>query len=100
MLGIDGEPTQQEIAKWWNWDKMEDHLAIRHQCPCCGGRRTRWVRHEWNICYDCEIAFTFDDLEEYVDQDRITEYNKLLMAEGEHNHEAMEWEEMARRFQP
>ena len=38
------------------WGK--DHLAIRRRCPYCGGRNTEWIRHQFSICFDCDVSFT------------------------------------------
>jgi len=65
-----GEPTQQEmeqrLAFWKSWSPngyKDNHLRIHPFCPCCGSDEdTEWVRQEWNICYDCFIAFTLADL--------------------------------------
>jgi len=65
-----GEPTEQEIQQrlefWNSWSPnsyKDNHLRIHHPCPCCGSDEdTEWVRQEWNICYNCLIAFTLDDL--------------------------------------
>lgn len=42
-----------------------DRLAIRHECPHCGSKRTRWVRNQWHICFDCDIPFTTSQAIDY-----------------------------------
>lgn len=90
-----GEPTIEEIRWYANWDNMQDHLAIRHTCPCCGGKRTRWLRQEWNICFDCEIAFTFDDMRPVVDRNSITLYEQMVIDSNQAENERRLWEQIA-----
>lgn len=62
-----GEPTDTEILQRLAFHLMHgpNHLAIHHICPACNGKNTEWVRNQWAICYDCEIAF--DAFELYVE---------------------------------
>lgn len=62
----EGEPTGVEILQRKAFRDMHgpNHLAISHKCPACGRSNTEWVRNEWSICYDCELAF--EGLEEYI----------------------------------
>lgn len=88
IVGLrDGEPQPDEIQYWAEWDNMKDNLATRHQCPCCGGGHTRWVRQEWNICYDCEIAFTMEDIEPIYDVNQPPSIQQL-------ERESTRWEQI------
>ena len=69
-----GEPTPEEIIHRLEDNKLHNHntkLWIRHKCPNCGNRNTKWIRQEWSICFDCIIAFTLDDALGYYD---VAEY--------------------------
>ena len=78
-----GEPTQQEmeqrLAFWKSWSPnsyKDNHLRIHHPCPCCNSDKdTEWVRQEWNICYDCLIAFTLTDLTPVHDPGMLQPYD-------------------------
>ena len=78
VFHIKGEPDAEEIRDRVEWRTKHgaDSLAICHVCPCCGRRNTEWIRNQWSICYDCEIAFNglerfLDTSIEYEDQDAI-----------------------------
>jgi len=59
----DGEPDDEEIQQWMEVDgDLSDHLAIRHPCPTCRSNRTRWVRQQYCICYNCESSFSVPPL--------------------------------------
>ena len=62
-----GEPALFEILqrKAYNDANGPDHLAIKKVCPACGSKDAVWVRNQWAICYECELAF--DAFEEYMD---------------------------------
>jgi hypothetical protein len=57
-----GIPTDEEIQQWMEIDgDLSDHLAIRHICPTCGSLRTRWIRNQYSICFNCESSFTLEE---------------------------------------
>lgn len=67
-----GYPTDEEIDAWEEIDHDNPSLAIRHECPICGSRNTRWVRQEWNLCFNCRIPFTLDqamDYKQFIEED-------------------------------
>lgn len=92
-----GEPTAEEIAQrlefWKRWSPgayKDDHLRIHPKCPNCNSNKdTEWVRNEWSICYNCLIAFTFEDtipyyiIQDYEQDERIAE--ELLEYEEDYN---------------
>ena len=62
-----GEPSQIEILQR-KADRMEwgpNSLAVYHICPACNNKKAEWIRNEWAICFQCEIAF--DPFEMYYD---------------------------------
>ncbi len=64
----EGEPGGIEILQRKAFRTMYgvNRLAINHQCPACGTmKNAEWIRQQWVICYDCEIAF--DSFERYTD---------------------------------
>ncbi len=65
ILGIHtGEPIEQEIyhRKIRRLNDAELLSGTHHRCPACDDTNTDYVREDgddlWNICYDCEMAFT------------------------------------------
>jgi len=63
---FDGEVSDYEIRhrkedrELWG----EDHLAVHRRCPYCGGRNTEWVRHQFSICFNCDVSFTAEESSE------------------------------------
>ena len=54
-----GEPSDEEIQQWTAIDgDLSDHLAIRLECPTCGSKRTRWIRQQYHICFNCASSFS------------------------------------------
>ncbi len=63
----DGSPSDAQIQDMYRWETpaLLNHLAIRHECPRCGSRRTAWAEHEWCVCYNCLIPFTVEEALDY-----------------------------------
>ena len=71
-----GEPTDEEIRQWIALDgDLSDHLAIRHICPACGSKKTKWIRQQWCVCYGCESSFTIPVLEGYEDKNFWSQFD-------------------------
>jgi len=98
LAGGGSEPTEQDIKAWYDWDQMQDHLAIRHPCPCCGKRRTRWIGREWSICYSCLIGFTFEDMVPVHTPEVVTEYQQRILEQDRANNESNRWDDIAYIF--
>jgi hypothetical protein len=64
-----GEPTEREIYHRKLYRKEHGQTSgIHKQCPCCGSKNTDYLREvditSWYCCYDCDLAFTFEDAHE------------------------------------
>lgn len=70
-----GEPDLYEILHLKEEQEVwgPNHLAIHKVCPACSSTKAIWIRCEWAVCFDCLIAFEWN--ERYYD---ITEeeYNE------------------------
>lgn len=63
-----GEPQLEEILHRKSEPPQSDHLGTHLRCPACNGLNTEWVRNEWHICFNCEMAFTTGEAtERYID---------------------------------
>ena len=62
-----GELTVYEINHLAEFRRIwgADSLAISHECPSCDSIETEWIRHEWNICFNCQIPFTLTEALDY-----------------------------------
>ena len=71
----EGEPEIVEILqrKYYHTINGANSLAIYHTCPVCDSNKAEWIRQEWAICFQCEIAF--DAWELYTD---LTEDEKPM----------------------
>ena len=72
MAWIDGkmwdvigkEPTNVELAARMNDYRRDPHnpqLGHKLVCPNCEHHNTRWLRHQYWMCFDCSIWFTIED---------------------------------------
>jgi hypothetical protein len=67
MAWIDGkmwdvigkEPTDDErqarMNDYHRDSKHNPQLGHKLECECCGGHNTRWLRHQYWMCFDCGI---------------------------------------------
>jgi len=97
--GGEREPTEQDILDWAKWDRMSDHLAIRHTCPNCNNNSTRWIGRVWNICYRCHIGFTFEDMEPVNVPEVVSDYQAMVESAAHEDYEANKWEQIARQLE-
>ncbi len=66
----EGKPTEEEILlREADQERCQydTGLWIRHKCPNCEEKNTKWLRQEWSICFDCTIAFTLYDVLGFYD---------------------------------
>ena len=72
MAWIDGkmwdvlgtEPTDDELTARMNDYQRDPHnpqLGHKLMCPNCEQHNTRWLRHQYWMCFDCHIWFTIED---------------------------------------